>query len=80
MILSLIAFRIVSSMPAQDFWSWGWRAPFLASAVLLLVGLVIRLGVAESPAFEQMKLEHKTVKLPIAVVVRDEWRTVLLCL
>ena len=80
LILSLIAFRIVSSMPAQDFWSWGWRAPFLASAVLLLVGLVIRLGVAESPAFEQMKLEHKTVKLPIAVVVRDEWRTVLLCL
>ncbi|MBX4145264.1 MFS transporter, partial [Ralstonia pickettii] len=49
LILSLIAFRAVTSMDKADFLAWGWRLPFLASAVLLVVGILIRLGVNESP-------------------------------
>ena len=80
LILSLLAFRAVASMDKEVFFSWGWRLPFLASAVLLIVGMVIRLGVDESPEFEQVKAQHRTAALPVAEVVRDAWPTVLLCL
>ena len=80
LILSLIAFRAVTSMDKADFMSWGWRLPFLASAVLLIVGIVIRLGVNESPEFARMKEANRTSKLPIAEVFRSAWGLVLLCI
>jgi len=66
LILSLIAFRAVTSMPHEEFIAWGWRLPFLVSAVLLVVGVLIRMGVNESPEFEREKLSKRTVELPIA--------------
>ena len=80
LILSLIAFRAVASMDKVAFMSWGWRLPFLASAVLLIVGLLIRMGVGESPAFVALKAQRRVAALPVAEVVRDAWRTLLLCL
>jgi MFS family permease len=80
LILSLIAFRAVTSMDKADFMSWGWRMPFLASAVLLIVGIVIRLGVNESPEFARMKASNRTAKLPIAEVFSSSWGLVLLCI
>lgn len=80
LILSLLAFRTVASMDKAAFFAWGWRLPFLASAVLLIVGLLIRMGVDESPEFERVKAERNTARLPVAEVVRNAWRTVLLCL
>ncbi|SFN96706.1 Nitrate/nitrite transporter NarK [Variovorax sp. PDC80] len=80
LILSLVAFRLVSTMDPADFLSWGWRLPFLASAVLLLVGACIRLGVHESPEFEQEKRSRLTVKLPIAEVFRSSGLLVALCI
>lgn len=80
LILSLIAFRAVASMDKVAFMSWGWRLPFLASAVLLIVGLLIRMGVGESPAFVALKAQCRVAALPVAEVVRDAWRTLLLCL
>ena len=71
LILSLVAFRAVTSMDHAAFLSWGWRLPFLASAVLLIVGIVIRLGVNESPEFAQLKRAQQTAKLPIADVMRS---------
>lgn len=44
LILSLLAFSAVTRLPEDDLMSWGWRLPFLASALLLVVGLAIRLG------------------------------------
>ncbi len=52
-------------MGEEDFTSWGWRIPFLLSAVLLLVSLWIRLTLSESPAFQKMKAEGKTSKAPL---------------
>ena len=78
LVLSLIAFRAVSAMDKADFLAWGWRLPFLASAVLLIVGILIRLGVNESPEFQQAKESRKTVKLPIAEVFRSSSGLVLL--
>jgi len=80
LILSLIAFRAVTSMDKADFLSWGWRLPFLASSVLLIVGIVIRLGVNESPEFQRVKESNRTAKLPIAEVFSSAWGLVLLCI
>ncbi|SDH12720.1 MFS transporter [Paraburkholderia phenazinium] len=80
LILSLIAFRAVASMDKVAFMDWGWRLPFLASAVLLIVGLLIRMGVSESPEFTTLKAQRRVAALPAGEVVRDAWRTLLLCL
>jgi MFS family permease len=80
LILSLIAFRAVTSMDKADFLAYGWRLPFLASAVLLVIGIVIRLGVNESPEFMRLKEAKRTVKLPVAEVLRSAPGLVLLCI
>ena len=80
LILSLVAFRAVTSMDHADFIAWGWRLPFLASAVLLAVGIFIRLGVNESPEFEREKQSKRTVELPIAEVFRSSGALVALCI
>ncbi|GAC1320206.1 MAG: MFS transporter [Collimonas sp.] len=80
LILALTAFRAVSSMDKVAFLDWGWRLPFLASAILLIVGILIRLGVNESPEFAQAKEMRKTVKLPIAEVFRSSSGLVFLCI
>ncbi|MEX3951951.1 MFS transporter [Paraburkholderia sp. EG287B] len=80
LILSLLAFRSVTSLDKADFLSWGWRLPFLVSAVLLVVGIMIRLGVNESPEFEKLKDQRRTLKLPVAEVFRSAWGLVLLCI
>ncbi len=49
----------------KEFGEWGWRIPFLLSAVLLAISVWIRLSMAESPAFQKMKSEGKTSKAPL---------------
>ncbi|WP_144138185.1 MFS transporter [Paraburkholderia sp. BCC1884] len=80
LILSLIAFRAVTSMPHDDFIAYGWRLPFLASAALLAVGIFIRMGVNESPEFAREKEAKRTVELPIAEVFRSSGALVALCI
>ncbi|MFK3799426.1 MULTISPECIES: MFS transporter [unclassified Pseudomonas] len=56
---------------------WVWRAPFLASLVMVAVGMWIRLSVSESPEFEKAKAENTLVKQPALEVIRKDWRKVL---
>lgn len=56
---------------------WAWRVPFLASIFLVIVGLIIRARVPESPVFEDVKNEGRIVKAPIVEVVRNDWRNIL---
>ncbi|NYI77580.1 MFS transporter [Nocardioides panzhihuensis] len=69
-----------SALSEADFLSWGWRIAFGLSALLVLIGLWLRLYVAETPLFEQaQKRAHAQPKgLPVGVVVRKHWRMVLL--
>ncbi|WP_321866922.1 MFS transporter [Paraburkholderia tropica] len=80
LILALLAFRSVAHLDHAALFAWGWRLPFLASAVLLVVGLLIRSGVSESPEFAALKQQARTAAMPIVEVLRDSWRGVLLCL
>jgi metabolite-proton symporter len=76
--LATVAFLLVARLPDEAFYSWGWRIPFLLSAVLVLVGLFIRLSINESPEFAAVKENHEQVKLPIKVAFQQYWRQILL--
>jgi MFS family permease len=72
-------FAILSTLPEGALAAWAWRLPFLASAVLIAVGLLIRLKVEESPVFTELSQHGETdAKLPVVAAVRGNWRTVLL--
>ncbi|MFG2191014.1 MFS transporter [Streptomyces sp. NPDC048639] len=61
-----------------EFLSWGWRVPFWAAGLLALAGLFLRASLAESPQFEELAERGACSRVPIAEVVRDHWRLVLL--
>ncbi len=73
LILSMLMFKLVTGLDDAAFLSWGWRVPFLFSAVLLVVGFVIRLSVNESPDFLEEKqaqaTRKKTERTPLAQVL-----------
>lgn len=62
----------------EQFFSYGWRIPFLASAVLVLVGLYVRLKITETPAFQKVLDKGERVKLPLATVFREHGRMLIL--
>jgi MFS family permease len=78
-ILSNLVFLIASIAVTPDqFAAWAWRLPFLASAILVVVGLFVRLGVAESPIFARMQQPVAARRMPVVDVFKGDWRTVLL--
>ena len=66
------------SMDPETFAAWGWRVPFLLSAVLVIVGLYVRLKLVETPVYQQSVERGERVKLPIATVFRHSWRPLIL--
>ena len=62
----------------EQFLAWGWRLPFLASIVLVFVGLYIRLGILETPVFAKLKAKGAVSKAPVVEVLRKNWREVAL--
>lgn len=72
-------FLLLSDVLTNDqFFSYGWRIPFLASAALVLVGLYVRLKITETPAFQKVIDAGERVKVPIAAVCRDHTRMLVL--
>ncbi|EPL9233639.1 MFS transporter, partial [Acinetobacter baumannii] len=69
-ILATGSFLLLSAaIPEQAFMQWGWRIPFIASAVLVIVGLYIRLKLHETPAFQKVLDKQKEVNIPFKEVV-----------
>lgn len=66
------------SRPSEAFLEWGWRIPFLFSAVMVIVGLWIRMTLVESPSFSKTQAQGKVVKLPLGEVCRNNWRELIL--
>jgi metabolite-proton symporter len=62
-------FLLLSRLLTEDqFFAWGWRVPFLSSAVLVIVGLYVRLALTETPVFAQAVARHERVKVPMVTV------------
>ncbi|MBN3760657.1 MFS transporter [Burkholderia sp. Ac-20365] len=78
-LIANLAFLFTSTaLSAESLLSWGWRVPFLASALLVGVGLYIRLNTSETPTFRKVKDAAAQVKLPIADVLTKHWKQVVL--
>ena len=66
------------SRPSEAFLEWGWRIPFLFSAVMVIIGLWIRMSLVESTAFTKTQAQSKVVKLPLSEVTRNHFRALVL--
>ena len=71
-------FALALSLSDAQFRTWGWRIPFLVSAVLVALGLYVRLKIAETPAFQATLDRRERVRVPIATLVTRHWRPTLL--
>ncbi|MBN1203980.1 MAG: MHS family MFS transporter [Myxococcaceae bacterium] len=80
MLVATAVLSAFSRMPEATFLAWGWRIPFLLSAVLIGIGVFIRLSVAESPVFEQRKREAQESGPPVLEVLRKYPRQILLAM
>jgi metabolite-proton symporter len=65
------------TLTQEQFFAWGWRLPFLASAVLVGVGLWVRLKLTETPAFAAAMEQGPPPKVPLAELMKDHWRETL---
>ena len=66
------------TLTEAELFSWGWRVPFLASAVLVLVGLYVRLQLTETPAFAQSVARGERVRVPFMTVIAEHPRALVL--
>ena len=81
LLLSSAAFGAVSAMGDDQFFSWGWRIPFLLSFVLAGIGLYIRLSVSEPEAFKKVQESGQRVRVPFLEVLKnDKKKTIVLIL
>ena len=69
--------KLMSNVSGDSFETWGWRVPFLLSAVLVGVGLYVRLRVMDSPDFAAVKKTQTVVKQPVLEVIRTQPREIL---
>jgi metabolite-proton symporter len=69
LVLSTAAFSAVGMLDDEAFLSWGWRVPFLLSSILIIVGLVVRLKLMESPVFAQLEANGNTARMPVKEAV-----------
>jgi len=74
-ILSTGVFALSTRLPEAEFLTWGWRVPFLLSAILVGIGLFIRLRLAETPVFRQVQEGHEIAKTPAWDILTKHTRT-----
>jgi MFS transporter, MHS family, shikimate and dehydroshikimate transport protein len=78
LLLSAAVVSLLSLLDNDDFFGWGWRIAFLLSAVLVVIGVYIRLKIMETPAFQKAQEEHKIAAVPIAELFRTHTKNTLL--
>ncbi|MEV4734831.1 MFS transporter [Saccharopolyspora sp. NPDC049426] len=72
-----LLFALLSLMPEHHFLTWGWRVPFLASAVVVIVAAYLRLKVAETTAFQQVAKSGSVERAPVLDAVRSHGRAIV---
>ena len=77
LFLANAAVWLATLASGDSFLTWGWRIPFLLSAVLSLAGLLIRIGVRETPAFTRLMEQKRVSQAPVAEVWKSHWRPMI---
>lgn len=80
MLLGTVALSLMTLLPEAQFMSWGWRIPFLFSALLIVFGLWIRKGIDETPSFQAAKEQGELTKAPLVETLRHHWKEVLIAI
>jgi len=78
LFLSNLAILAVSAWSGDQFNTWGWRLPFALSIILVGVGLWIRLGILETPVFQELLNKNKIEKAPILEVIKRQPKQIIL--
>jgi MFS family permease len=77
-LLANVAVLAFSWLSGDQFLVWGWRMPFLLSIVMAAVGLYIRLGVLETPAFQRLLAQKRVEQAPVLEVIRRQPKEIVL--
>ncbi|MGN8129910.1 MFS transporter [Arthrobacter sp. RC1.1 241] len=78
-IIANIIFLVASyTLTPAAFQAWGWRVPFLLSAIMVIIGLYVRLKLIETPAFTKVVESNEVAKLPLGRVFKTSWRQLIL--
>ncbi|WP_040341742.1 MFS transporter [Bacillus smithii] len=80
LILGTLALSVMTLLPEKDFMSWGWRVPFLLSAILIILGLWIRKGIEETPSFKKAQEKGEVSKIPLVDTLRYHWKEVFIAM
>jgi MFS family permease len=78
LFLANLSILAISALSGDQFATWGWRVPFALSIILIGIGLWIRLGILETPVFQQLLDEDKIENAPIIEVFRKKPREIIL--
>jgi metabolite-proton symporter len=78
-IIANVIFLVASyTLTPEAFQAWGWRVPFLLSALMVILGLYVRLKLIETPAFTKVVESKEVAKLPLGRVFKNSWRQLIL--
>jgi MFS family permease len=77
-LATLVFLGVTGLLPDEALLSWAWRVPFLLSVVLVLIGLVIRLSIEESPEMLELQKRNETVRVPVMELFRSHTTEVIL--
>lgn len=80
MLLGTLALSIMTLLPNEAFMTWGWRIPFILSALLVIFGLWIRKGIDETPSFKKAQEKGEIAKIPFFETIRTHWKEVLIAI
>jgi len=78
LFLANLAVLVFSQMSGDQFAAWGWRIPFALSIILVGIGLWIRLGILETPVFQQLLKENKIERAPVIAVIKMQPMQIIL--
>jgi len=78
LFLANLAVLVFSQMSGDQFAAWGWRIPFALSIILVGIGLWIRLGIFETPVFQQLLKENKIERAPVIAVIKMQPMQIIL--
>jgi metabolite-proton symporter len=76
-LANTVFIALSTTLTPEQFADWGWRIPFLASAILVIIGLWVRLSLLETPAFRKVLAAEAVSKMPVARVFRTSWKQII---
>jgi MHS family shikimate/dehydroshikimate transporter-like MFS transporter len=78
LVVASLLLSLSATYTGKAFAEWGWRIPFLASVVMILIGLYVRTKIVETPEFLATQRQGRTPRVPVLEAIRRYWRQILL--